>query len=151
MVDDFSSKLGLPPPIETVETIGANHMRMAKYSSKEDEGYRAIAGVLKAYLGKELKASRHRLVLLWMWWMLHVRKTIHRLQSTARWSAYRGLLPLAIDTLFMVPFQRDKSFVGRKDIIAQISQHRAAAPSHTRIALVGLGGVGLVLWYCTRS
>ena len=54
MVDDFSSKLGLPPGIETVETIGANHMRMAKYSSKDDEGYRAIAGVLKAYIGKEL-------------------------------------------------------------------------------------------------
>ena len=58
MVDDFSSKLDLPQAIETVETIGANHMRMAKYSSKDDEGYRAIAGVLKAYVGKELKGQQ---------------------------------------------------------------------------------------------
>ena len=58
MVDDFSSKLDLPQEIETVETIGANHMRMTKYSSKDDEGYRAIAGVLKAYIGKELESQQ---------------------------------------------------------------------------------------------
>ena len=57
-MDDFSSKLDLPQAIETVETIGANHMRMAKYSSKDDEGYRAIAGVLKAYIGKELNSQQ---------------------------------------------------------------------------------------------
>ena len=58
MVDDFSSKLDLPQALETVETIGADHMRMAKYSSKDDEGYRAIAGVLKAYIGKDLKSQQ---------------------------------------------------------------------------------------------
>ena len=58
MVDDFSSKLDLPQEIETVETIGADHMRMAKYSSKDDEGYRAIIGVLKAYIRKELERQQ---------------------------------------------------------------------------------------------
>ncbi|KAF7506254.1 hypothetical protein GJ744_012062 [Endocarpon pusillum] len=42
----------------------------------------------------------------------------------------------------MMPFARDDLFVGREDIITQTSERRAAAPTHTRVALVGLGGVG---------
>jgi hypothetical protein len=45
----------------------------------------------------------------------------------------------------MVPFSRDDLFVGRGDIIAKISEKRskqAASRNHTRIALVGLGGIG---------
>jgi hypothetical protein len=55
-----------------------------------------------------------------------------------------NLLLLAPDVLFMVPFLRDDLFVGRGDIIAKISEKRkqAASWNHTRIALVGLGGVG---------
>ncbi|KAF2466639.1 uncharacterized protein BDR25DRAFT_327985 [Lindgomyces ingoldianus] len=41
----------------------------------------------------------------------------------------------------MVPFSRDNCFVGREDIIAEVSKHRASQ-THTRVALVGLGGVG---------
>ncbi|KAF1835737.1 hypothetical protein BDW02DRAFT_484246, partial [Decorospora gaudefroyi] len=41
-----------------------------------------------------------------------------------------------------VPFSRDDLFVGREDIIAKVSERRVAASSHTRVALVGLGGVG---------
>ncbi|KAF2730992.1 hypothetical protein EJ04DRAFT_443952, partial [Polyplosphaeria fusca] len=48
----------------------------------------------------------------------------------------------AIPTLFTVPFSRDDHFVGREDAIANISSKRAASPNHSRIALVGLGGVG---------
>lgn len=66
-------------------------------------------------------------------------------QSRARSNAYRKLLLLASNTLFMVPFAKDDLFVGREDIIAKISGRRAAAPTHTRVALVGLGGVGSVL------
>ena len=58
MVDDFSSKLDLPQAIETVETIDANHMGLASYSSREDQGYRAIAGILKAYVQKELESQQ---------------------------------------------------------------------------------------------
>ncbi|ORY00882.1 P-loop containing nucleoside triphosphate hydrolase protein [Clohesyomyces aquaticus] len=46
------------------------------------------------------------------------------------------------DALFIVPFARDDSFVGREDTIAKISERKAAASIHTRVALVGLGGVG---------
>ncbi|KAF1936590.1 hypothetical protein EJ02DRAFT_81098, partial [Clathrospora elynae] len=41
----------------------------------------------------------------------------------------------------MVPFSRDNCFVGREDIIAEISKHRASQ-TQTRVALVGLGGIG---------
>jgi hypothetical protein len=52
------------------------------------------------------------------------------------------MVPLASNVLFMVPFARDDLFVGREDIIAKISERRAAASFHPRVALVGLGGVG---------
>lgn len=50
MVDDFSSKLALPKTLETVETINANHMQMARCSDKSEENYRAIVGVLKKFV-----------------------------------------------------------------------------------------------------
>jgi hypothetical protein len=55
-----------------------------------------------------------------------------------------NLLLLAPDVLFMVPFSRDDFFIGREDIIAKMSEKRkhVALRNHTRIALVGLGGVG---------
>lgn len=44
----------------------------------------------------------------------------------------------------MVPFQRDRSFVGREDILAEIRQtfEQEALQNHARMAIVGLGGVG---------
>jgi hypothetical protein len=54
VVDDFSSKLDLPRALETVESIDANHMQMARYSSRDDQGYRAISGVLRAFVRQEL-------------------------------------------------------------------------------------------------
>lgn len=54
VVDDFSSKLDLPRPLETVESIDANHIQMVRCSSKEDARYRAISGVLKQYIRKEI-------------------------------------------------------------------------------------------------
>lgn len=47
VVDDFSSKLGLAKPHETVETIDANHMQMARCRTKDDSQYRAIVAVLR--------------------------------------------------------------------------------------------------------
>jgi hypothetical protein len=51
---------------------------------------------------------------------------------------------LATDALFMIPFSKDSLFVGREDIIGEISEKRkqAALRNHTRLALIGLGGVG---------
>lgn len=47
MVDDFSSKLDLPRQLETVESMDANHMQMARCSKRADPRYHAILGVLK--------------------------------------------------------------------------------------------------------
>ncbi|KAL9616022.1 MAG: hypothetical protein Q9160_009060 [Pyrenula sp. 1 TL-2023] len=58
VVDDFSSKLDLPRELETVESINVNHMQMARYSSKEDEGYRAISGILKDFVRQELGSQQ---------------------------------------------------------------------------------------------
>lgn len=52
-MDDFSSKLDLPSGLETVESIDANHMEMARCRSRDDARYRAIAGVLRQFVRKE--------------------------------------------------------------------------------------------------
>jgi hypothetical protein len=44
--------------LETVETIDANHMQMARCRSKADARYRAIAGVLKQFVRKDLKQMK---------------------------------------------------------------------------------------------
>ncbi|THW77844.1 hypothetical protein D6D18_09847, partial [Aureobasidium pullulans] len=125
VVDDFSSKLELP--LETVESIDANHMQMARYSSRDDEGYRAISGVLKVIVRQELEN----------------RKVTPAIVEDPADVTYTTLMvPLASNVLFMVPFARDDLFVGREDIIDKISERRAAASFHPRVALVGLGGVG---------
>jgi len=48
------------------------------------------------------------------------------------------------EPLLIVPFQRDSMFVGREDIIAEVEKRhkQEASRNHTRVALVGLGGVG---------
>lgn len=48
-MDNFSSKLDLPM-LETVESIDANHMQMARCKDRSDESYRFIVGVLKQSL-----------------------------------------------------------------------------------------------------
>ena len=50
VVDDFSSKLDLPRPLEVVESIDANHRQMARCSDRADPQYRAIAGVLQQFM-----------------------------------------------------------------------------------------------------
>lgn len=49
-MDKFSSKLGLAREQETVETIDANHMEMARCGSRDDECYRQICGLLKEFI-----------------------------------------------------------------------------------------------------
>ena len=56
-MDDFSSKLDLPKEIETVESIDANHRQMTKFCSKDDSGYRAISGVIKNFIRKEMNKN----------------------------------------------------------------------------------------------
>lgn len=56
-MNDFSSKLDFPQKLETVESINAIHMQMAKYRSRDDEGYRAILSVLRGFISNELESK----------------------------------------------------------------------------------------------
>jgi hypothetical protein len=62
-VNDFSSKLDLST-LETIESIDANHIQMAKCRSKEDARYRAILGVLKQFIRKEALAKQKEVLLV---------------------------------------------------------------------------------------
>jgi len=44
--------------METVESIGANHMEMARFQSRDDEGYRANSSILRAFMRQELEDQR---------------------------------------------------------------------------------------------
>lgn len=113
-MDDFSSKLDLPAALETVETIDGNLRQIARCHSKDDPRYGAILGVLQHFI----------------------------------WAGMDGkdATPASVvaSTLFMLPFQRDDMFVGRKDILAKINDiyQSAVAQNHTQLALVGIGGAG---------
>lgn len=58
VVDDFSSKIGLPAPFETVESIDADHMQMASCASRADQQYRAVSGVLKQFIRSRLDTNQ---------------------------------------------------------------------------------------------
>lgn len=42
----------------------------------------------------------------------------------------------------MLPYGRDKDFVGRSNVLAEIQGKLSDRTSHCRVALHGLGGVG---------
>jgi hypothetical protein len=49
---------------------------------------------------------------------------------------------IIIKPLSTVPFPKDPDFVGRDSIIAELDAKFSTPATHTRIALVGLGGLG---------
>ncbi|OAF60699.1 hypothetical protein VC83_03636 [Pseudogymnoascus destructans] len=118
VVDNFSSKLDLAREQETVETIDANHMEMARCSSRDDARYRQICGVLKQFVRTGLPS----------------RET-NSVNNKDRFSLAKQ---------FIVPFSRDEHFVGREDTLGQLDLggQQEAPKKHRRHALVGLGGVG---------
>ena len=132
-MDDFSSKLDLHGGLETVESIDANHMAMARCRSTEDPRYRAIAGVIRQFVRKEhpkKKPAAGEYVCM-----------LYQEIPRVWWNSY---VDCVVSNLFLVPFSRDYSFIGREDILAMISvtNRQCSAPKHRRAALVGLGGVG---------
>ncbi|KFY17491.1 hypothetical protein V492_00633, partial [Pseudogymnoascus sp. VKM F-4246] len=117
VVDNFSSKLDFAREKETVETIDANHMEMARCSSRDDACYRQICGVLKQFIRTGLSSRETNLA-----------DTKDRSPLTKQ---------------YIVPFSQDEHFVGREDILGQLDLGgKQALKKHRRHALVGLGGVG---------
>jgi hypothetical protein len=48
----------------------------------------------------------------------------------------------AVQPSSTVPFAKDSDFIGRQDVIEELDAKFASASSHTRVALLGLGGMG---------
>ncbi|KAF2180317.1 hypothetical protein K469DRAFT_715560 [Zopfia rhizophila CBS 207.26] len=115
-VDADSALLQLPDHTEEKIPLDADHSMIVKFNTKNDRGYTSARDKLRQF---ELDAPSV------------VAARFLRVQTRPKPSS-------------MVPFQRDSAFVGREDILAKIcGKHKqAASQNHSRVALVGLGGVG---------
>jgi hypothetical protein len=63
-----------------------------------------------------------------------------------RWAIFLDITNLSlvassasIETIFLLPFERDRQFVGREDILSQLEKH---FQGRFRVSLYGLGGIG---------
>ncbi|KAM6504800.1 hypothetical protein FSOLCH5_015290 [Fusarium solani] len=114
-VDTDSALLQLPDSMEEKIPLDSDHSMIVKFDNKNNRGYTSARDKLRQF---EQDAP-----------------TV----VAARFMPAQNRPKPDI----MIPFQRDSAFVGREDIIAKILEHeQAAADDHSRVALVGLGGVG---------
>jgi tetratricopeptide (TPR) repeat protein len=135
-VDDFSSKLDLPRTLETVETIDANHMEMARCHDRADPRYRAILGVLKQFMGSDVLGADSRPQ------DMPSRSHLETLTTAAQVPVTSGERSRPLSVL---PFGRNNDFVGRQSQLSQlitILHSDNTEEDCQRAALVGLGGVG---------
>ncbi|RSL80949.1 hypothetical protein CEP52_017301, partial [Fusarium oligoseptatum] len=115
-VDTDSALLQLPDSMEEKIPLASDHSMIVKFDTKSSPGYTSARDKLQRF-----------------------EKDAPSVVAARFWRAQNRPKPS-----IMVPFQRDSAFVGREDIIAKIleKQEQAAADNHSRVALVGLGGVG---------
>ncbi|KAF2185579.1 hypothetical protein K469DRAFT_687903 [Zopfia rhizophila CBS 207.26] len=115
-VDADSALLQLPDSMEEKIPLGSDHSMIVKFDAKNNRGYTSARDKLRQF---EQDAPSV------------VAARFSRAQNRPKPSS-------------MVPFQRDSAFVGREDILAKIREkfEQAASQDHSRVALVGLGGVG---------
>ncbi|KAH7385972.1 hypothetical protein BKA66DRAFT_490292 [Pyrenochaeta sp. MPI-SDFR-AT-0127] len=115
-VDTDSALLQLPDSIEDKIPLHLDHSMMVKFDNKNAQGYSSALDKLQQF-----------------------ERDAPRVVADRFLRAQRKLAPT-----IMVPFKRDNAFVGRHDILTQIVEknERTASSSHSRVALVGLGGVG---------
>ncbi|RYP57635.1 hypothetical protein DL769_009356 [Monosporascus sp. CRB-8-3] len=140
VVDNFSSKIGLPRPMETVESIDANHMDIARCGSKTDVQYRAILGVLKQFILIQLPYDRES----------GVQKSA---LATASGTRVIGQVRAAQDEAEMsqsncvskphyyIPLPKNRRFTGRNTILETLKT-KLFIQNCQKLAVVGLGGVG---------
>ena len=90
----------------------------------------------KASSTKSLQVSHQ------IFWPIAVEKYQPNIFMRCSRALIRGLAPSnALKPLFLVPFDRDDSFVDRVEIFNDIDKYRK---QHRRLALFGNGGVGSV-------
>ncbi|KAF9772959.1 hypothetical protein IL306_009286 [Fusarium sp. DS 682] len=111
-LDTESALLQLPDCMEDKIPLDSDHSMIVKFDNKSDQGYESARDKLRQF---EQDAPA---------------VVMARFHSRSKPS-------------MMIPFQRDNAFVGREDIVARIAEHdKTATRSHSRVALIGLGGVG---------
>ncbi|KAF1352633.1 TPR-like protein [Lizonia empirigonia] len=115
-VDSDSALLQLPDAMEEKIPLDADHSMMVKFDNKNALGYSSARDKLRQFAQDAPGVVADRFA-----------------------RAQNRLKPCN-----MVPFPPDSAFVGREDVLAKLKKiHSGSAlPSHSRAALVGLGGVG---------
>ncbi|KAG7423240.1 Nephrocystin-3 [Fusarium oxysporum f. sp. raphani] len=115
-VETDSALLQLPDSMEEKIPLDSDHSMIVKFDNKNNRGYTSARDKLRQFEQDAPGVVAARFL---------------RAQNRPKPS-------------IMIPFARDSSFVGREDIIAKIIEkhEQAVADHHSRVALVGLGGVG---------
>ncbi|TVY62681.1 Nephrocystin-3 [Fusarium oxysporum f. sp. cubense] len=115
-VDTDSALLHLPDSMEEKIPLDSDHSMIVKFDNKNNRGYTSARDKLR-----EFEQDAPGVV-------------------AARFLRARNRPKPSI----LIPFARDSAFVGREDIITKIigKHEQAATDHHSRVALVGLGGVG---------
>ncbi|RYP81323.1 hypothetical protein DL769_002052 [Monosporascus sp. CRB-8-3] len=136
VVSDFSSKVGLPEQLETVERIDANHMQMARCSDKTDQQYRVISKVLTQFIRTELPHGDEAGAL---------GLTPAARMETDRAAASgntRALLSNRASRPYYIPLPRNGHFTGRDAILDRLQERLFIRKECQKLAVFGLGGVG---------
>ncbi|KAK4248963.1 putative kinesin light chain [Corynascus novoguineensis] len=128
VVDDFSSKLDLPRSLETVESIDADHMQMARCCDRADPQYRVIVGVLQQFMQRMTQDETR----------LQERLSITlRVNDVSNTTTGRSVLPC-----YYIPLPENRCFVGRSSTLDTLKTKLFQHKECRKAAIVGLGGVG---------
>ncbi|KAI9715644.1 MAG: hypothetical protein M1812_005796 [Candelaria pacifica] len=130
VVDNVSSKLDLPG-LETVESIDANHMQIARCKDRSDECYRAIVGVLKQFLRRDCVSAD-----------LPIRSDTNIQQEEISRTIKDVESPRTTISHYSIPFLRNRRFIGRTKKLKELEEKLIVSNDCQKLALVGLGGVG---------
>ncbi|GAB1320192.1 hypothetical protein MFIFM68171_10402 [Madurella fahalii] len=144
VVDDFSSKLGLSRSLETVESIDANHMQMARCDDRADPRYRAILGVLQQFIHRTVFGGNGTR-------LQEILPITSRVEASAPEMGDRAALPC-----HYIPLSENRRFVGRDRMLDTLKAMLFVRKEWRKAAVVGLGGVGktqvaLQLAYWTKK
>ncbi|KAI0466857.1 hypothetical protein F4859DRAFT_518693 [Xylaria cf. heliscus] len=147
VVDDYSSKVGLPPPLETVESIDANHMQMARCRHKTDPQYRDVVEVLKQCVrsGKPSSDSiqaQDSILATHMESETGSSVDAMGVRPNIRVGEQLGRMSQVSQNCYYIPLSRNRRFTGRDAILDKLKEKLFVRKEWQKLAVVGLGGVG---------
>ncbi|KAI8944499.1 hypothetical protein F4801DRAFT_599698 [Xylaria longipes] len=147
VVDDYSSKVGLPPPFETVESIDANHMQIARCRNKTDPQYHDIVGVLKQFI-RSGKLSSDNIKAQESVPAAHIESERGSslgdtgVRPSIRVGEQSRHMSQSSRHCYYIPLSRNGRFTGRDKILDDLKDKLFAGNPCPKLAVVGLGGIG---------